>query len=344
MPEGPSSADRIRLGIVGAGTHAQKMLIPSLKYVDDLVLVAMSSSTQETAARAERAQGVRCHVGHESLLQDPTIDAVIIALPTTMHERVGLSSLEAGKHVLIESGYPKLLDTETVSALRRRQNDMRRVLMFGNCELYMPIYEKFKELMERLRTRLGHEEALSVSTRYYWWPRYSAGAGIHHFLNLLLWLNGPIRRVWSIGTKRQIQGMLEYANNDVGLFSGAEYDTPYLPMERVEVLGRDSAITATNGYELRYCDDIPHAALGGHYRFDQAHETVWHPSFSLTYTVNTSLYLRGYVPELEDFARCIRTGSQPRTGLDQIAACQRLTHAVLASMQNGGEPVSLANG
>jgi hypothetical protein len=50
------------------------------------------------------------------------------------------------------------------------------------------------------------------------------------------------------------------------------------------------------------------------------------------------------VPELEDFARCIRSGHEPRTHLDQIAACQRLTHAVLASMQKRGEPVSLAEG
>jgi predicted dehydrogenase len=328
---------------VGAGMHAQKMLVPSLAYVDDLELVAMSSSSRATAEKAERTQGVRCHVGYEALLADSTVDAVVVALPTGMHEPVGLAALKAGKHVLIESGYPKLLNGAVLDELRRLRDDGDKVLMFGNCELYMPIYAKLKELLERLRTRIGPDEALSVSMRYYWWPRYSQGAGIHHYLNLLLWLNGPVRKVWSIGTKRQIQGMLEYANRDVGLFSGAEYDTPYLPMERVEVLGKDSAITATNGYELRYCDEIPPAAQGAHFRFDQAHETVWHPSFSLTYTVNTSLYLRGYVPELEDFARCIRTGTKPRTDLDQIAACQRLTHAVLASMRQRGEPVSTAN-
>ncbi len=126
----------------------------------------------------------------------------------------------------------------------------------------------------------------------------------------------------------------------MGLFSGSEYETPYLPMERVEVLGKDAAIVATNGYELRYSDDIPTTPPGGaHYRFDQASETVWHPSFSLTYTMNTSLYWRGYVPELEDLANCIRTGSKPRTDLDQITACQRLTHAVRASMKKSGEPV-----
>ena len=315
------------------------MLAPCLKYVDDFELVAMSSSTRETADKAESVQNVKCHVGYDALLKDESIDAVIVALPTRMHEAAGIAALAADKHVLIESGYPKLLHSSAVNELRTLQQGKNKVLMFGNCELYMPIYVKFKELLERLRTKVGPDEALSVSTRYYWWPSYGDGTGIHHFLNLLLWLNGPVRRVWSIGTKRHLQGMLEYANNDVGLFSGSEYETPYLPMERVEVLGKDAAITATNGYELRYCDDISSTAPGGaHYRFDQANETVWHPSFSLTYTMNTSLYFRGYVPELEDFARCIRTGSKPQTDLDQITACQRLTQAVLASMQNGGEP------
>jgi hypothetical protein len=44
--------------------------------------------------------------------------------------------------------------------------------------------------------------------------------------------------------------MLEYTNHEVGLFSRSEYETPYLPKERVEVLGKDAAIVATNGYEL----------------------------------------------------------------------------------------------
>ena len=131
------------------------MLAPCLKYVDDFELVAMSSSTRETADKAESVQNVKCHVGYDALLKDESIDAVIVALPTRMHEAAGIAALAADKQVLIESGYPKLLHSSAVNELRMLQQNKNKVLMFGNCELYMPIYAKFKELWSACGRRLG---------------------------------------------------------------------------------------------------------------------------------------------------------------------------------------------
>jgi predicted dehydrogenase len=337
----------IKLGIIGAGVHAHRMLVPCLKYVDELKLVAMAASRPETAKRAEALQDVKCHVGYERLLADENVDAVIIAVSTSLHEKIGIEALEAGKHVIIESGYPKLLDSNIVEKLRSLQKQTGKVLMFGNCELYMPIYVKFKEIFDNLKQKSGPDEPMNVSARYYWWPQLgSEGTGIHHFLNLLLWFNGSVKRVWGTGRNRQIQGMLEYANQDLGTFLGMEYNIPYIPMERVEALGKDCSIIAINGYELRYCENIPGLEAipekeGRWMRFDHANEVVWDPSFSLTYNTNTSLYFRGYIPELEDFVDCIKTGKTPRAHLDQITACQQLTKALNDSVKRDGESIIL---
>ena len=47
-------------------------------------------------------------------------------------------------------------------------------------------------------------------------------------------------------------------------------------------------------------------------RDDVATFEGYHPPFSLPYGSVTQLYQRGYVPEFEDFARCVRTG-EPST-------------------------------
>lgn len=59
-----------------------------------------------TLARAEawaREQGIeRCYGSYQELLDDPNLDAIYIALPTSMHHEWTIKAAEAGKHVLCE--------------------------------------------------------------------------------------------------------------------------------------------------------------------------------------------------------------------------------------------------
>ena len=202
---------------------------------------------------------------------------------------------------------------------------------------------KFKELLSDLRAKLGPDEPMNLSARYYWW---GGGTGIHMYVALLQWLNGPIKRVWATASKRHIQGMLEYENKDLGTLVGAEYAIPYIPMERIEALGKDCSLIAQNSYELRYCENIPGLEAipekeGRWMRFDHANEVVWNPSYSLTYNTNTSLYFRGYIPALEAIVDCIKAGKPPHLPLDLMAASQRVTKALIDSASRDGECITL---
>ena len=52
---------------------------------------------------------------YASAIADPSVDAVVIAVPPTFHRELALPALKAGKHVLVEKpAFPGMADYETV--------------------------------------------------------------------------------------------------------------------------------------------------------------------------------------------------------------------------------------
>ena len=94
----------IPIGLIGPGFHARTVHLPALALVPELRLVAVASSkeasTQEAAAHF-RAKG---YVGHEALLDQADVEAVIVAAPGGRHDEIIRAALERGKHVFVESG------------------------------------------------------------------------------------------------------------------------------------------------------------------------------------------------------------------------------------------------
>ena len=51
---------------------------------------------------AEEAGYIRVYDDYKKLLEDPTVEAVVIALPLNLHAPVAIDAMRAGKHVLCE--------------------------------------------------------------------------------------------------------------------------------------------------------------------------------------------------------------------------------------------------
>lgn len=101
-PSGPPRSGPLRLGIVGAGALALRLLPHLLdEDVRDAVsLVALCDPVPGRAAGLADAHGIARHYERiEDLVGDPEIDAVTIASPIGLHAHHGRTALLAGKHV-----------------------------------------------------------------------------------------------------------------------------------------------------------------------------------------------------------------------------------------------------
>jgi predicted dehydrogenase len=97
-------ADRVRVGIIGAGTNTRDVHIPKLREINGVEIVAVANRTRESGADVARRFGIpRVHDRWQDLIADPGVDAVLIGTWPNLHREVTLAALEAGKHVLCEA-------------------------------------------------------------------------------------------------------------------------------------------------------------------------------------------------------------------------------------------------
>jgi len=94
--------DRLRLGIIGSGARGIELLrsIPPGSSIDVAAVADIYSRNLEDALRV--VPGARVYDDHRRLLEDTSIDAVIIATPPHLHSEHFVNSLDAGKHVYVE--------------------------------------------------------------------------------------------------------------------------------------------------------------------------------------------------------------------------------------------------
>lgn len=94
----------IKLGIIGAGGFATGTLLPILsKHLDLFDLTWVVTRRGHTATNAARRfNAARAATDVHDALDDPEVDAVIIATRHHLHGTLVLKALEAGKHVFVE--------------------------------------------------------------------------------------------------------------------------------------------------------------------------------------------------------------------------------------------------
>jgi predicted dehydrogenase len=104
-----SAADRIAVAIIGAGFIADYH-VNGLRAAGGADVSALVGRRHEAAARKAQSLGItRIETDHRRVLDDKSIDAVVVASPDDTHERIAIDALSAGKSVLLQK--PMALDS-----------------------------------------------------------------------------------------------------------------------------------------------------------------------------------------------------------------------------------------
>src|SRR5215813_7764880 len=92
----------VRAAIVGMGTWGQN-LVASVQGKSELIrFVAGATRTPARAEEFSRRHGIPVQASFEAVLADPSIDAVVLATPHSMHAEQIVAAARAGKHVFTE--------------------------------------------------------------------------------------------------------------------------------------------------------------------------------------------------------------------------------------------------
>jgi len=94
--------DRIRLGIVGAGDRGMQLAREALACPNTGIAAFADVYTRRLEEAKAVAPAAAAYRDYRRLLEDPSIDAVVIATPPHLHAEHFTASLDAGRHVYQE--------------------------------------------------------------------------------------------------------------------------------------------------------------------------------------------------------------------------------------------------
>jgi predicted dehydrogenase len=120
--------------MIGAGAIADDHC-KNLQKCPDVHVAAVADLSQERRELVKKNyQMSRAYEKWEDLVNDPDLDAVVVALPNAFHAPVSLAALKAGKHVLLEKPFAmNVAEARQVVATAKK---MKKVLMVGMNQRY----------------------------------------------------------------------------------------------------------------------------------------------------------------------------------------------------------------
>lgn len=92
----------LKVGILGAGGIAERAMVEPSRDVEGVEVIAIGARDPERAAAFAERLDLPIHGDYETILSNPDIDLVYLALPPIVHAEWAAKALQAGKHVLCE--------------------------------------------------------------------------------------------------------------------------------------------------------------------------------------------------------------------------------------------------
>jgi predicted dehydrogenase len=177
----------IGVAVIGAGHWGPNLIRNFANDQTSTVRWVIDRDTERLAQVRARLPGVDTGTSPDAVWNDPQVDAVVVATPTSTHADLVEQALRAGKHVLVEK--PITTDVARGAGLAELAREAELVLMVGHVFLFNGGVQAVKQLIDsgelgRLfhismtRTNLGPIRldvdaawdlaAHDISIAYYW--------------------------------------------------------------------------------------------------------------------------------------------------------------------------------
>ncbi len=160
--------DRLRIGVIGAGGRMRQLLDSAQSSGVPFEIVAVSDvytpRREEVKSRASAANATTC-MDYHNVLDDKSIDAVIIATPDHWHVRIAVAAIAAGKDVYLEK--PVTHTLEEGETLEKSVRSSRQILQ---CGMQQRSWLHFRNAADLIQ---GGALGQVTQVRTYWWQNYS---------------------------------------------------------------------------------------------------------------------------------------------------------------------------
>ncbi|MBD3369973.1 gfo/Idh/MocA family oxidoreductase [Candidatus Fermentibacteria bacterium] len=317
------------VGIVGLGYWGPNLLRNLISNRKAGTIHICDKDPAKLDRMVERYPSTKKAHSFEQMLEDDSIDAIVIATHVSSHFPMARKALQSAKHVFVEK--PFASSTEEAEELLSLSQEKGLVTMVGHTFLYSPPVVTIRKIVDSgelgdihfltsSRVNLGlHQKDVSVI-----WD-----LAPHDFSMFFYWLNEEPSEVKAFGHDFVIEGIPDVAFIDLRFPSGiiGNVQVSWLAPSKL----RRTVIVGSRKM-LVYDDTQPDEKIK---IYDKGVDLIEPESFGeyqLVYRTGAviSPKLDTYEPlsmEMDEFLRCVQTGEEPRAngknGLVVVKALQR---------------------
>ena len=319
------TAGRVTVGVIGAGEFSKIIMGPALaktparmKYVADI---------NAAAARhlAHKHGGEQAITDYKLIMDDPEVNAVLIAVGHNLHARMVCEGLAAGKHVFVEK--PLAMNAEELAQVTEAvEKTPDRHVMVGFNRRFSPHTVKVKQLL------VGRSEPLCmnmmVNAGYipseHWVHDPVRGGGriigeACHFIDLLSFIAGsPVKTVAAIMVSGGVAVREDKMSIVLGMEDGSVGTVNYFsngskryPKETLEVFSERRVLRLEN-----FCRVVGYGVKG----------------FS---KFKTGRQNKGRTIEFAQYVERLGAGGPPLIPYDELVNATRATLAAVESAASG---------
>ncbi len=334
----------ISIGVIGCGYWGPNLVRNFFSLRDCKVKKLCDTDTKRLEAVAALYPSIEMTTHYEDLIEDPGIDAIVIATPVRCHFEMALKSLLAGKHTLIEK--PMASSIRECIILIDAAEKYGLTLMAGHTFIYSPTVRKIRQIVES--EELGEIQYLSarrLNLGLFQKDINVAWDLAPHDISILLYILDDFPVSVNCQGKAHVHPNIEDITNMVLSYANgriATIQSSWLDPNKV----RD--MTVVGSKKMLVYDDLEpmekikiydkHVEIPPHY------DTYAEFHYAYHYGDMFSPYIKQYEPlkmQCQHFLDCIHTGERSETnGMEALKVVQVL-EAATASLKNEGCRIQL---
>jgi len=336
----------ISVGVVGCGYWGPN-LIRNFRSLPDCVMKSMCDvSVDRLKHLSNLYPGVAAETSYDTLLNDPSLDAIAVATSVRFHYSMAKASLLAGKHTFIEK--PMAASVAECEELIDIAKSKGLILMVGHTFLYSPAIRKIKEIIaNRDIGDIRYISARRLNLGLFQKDINVAWDLAPHDLSIILHIMGEMPHSLNCRGEAHITPGIE----DVTMMSlhfseqrSAIVQSSWLDPRKVRemtIVGSERMIVYDDVaaqekikiYDVRV-KRPPHYDTFGEFHYAYHYGDIYSPFVKQDEPLKT---------ETQHFIDCIRDGTTPVTsgqkGLDVV----RILEASSQSLKQDGAPINLAS-
>jgi len=139
----------VGIGLIGTGRHGIRYAEHIVEEVEEAELVAASRRDPERLREFGERFGIdKLYTDYEKLVEDPSVDAVAIVTPNSLHMPMTIAAAEAGKHVIVEKPIARNVEEGVKMIEAARKHGVK--LMVSQNFRYHPLVRRVKEVLPSL--------------------------------------------------------------------------------------------------------------------------------------------------------------------------------------------------